>query len=53
MVLGTERYFFYQDWSTDNGTGKGFFADGTAAKTQVNEVNWPPWALMMGLSLHF
>jgi len=27
--------FDYLDWSTDNGTGKVFFADGTTAKTQL------------------
>ena len=45
--------FDYQDWSTDNGTGKVFFADGTTAKTQLNEVNWTSYTLMMGLSLRF
>ncbi|MGB5745910.1 MAG: hypothetical protein WBM69_02935 [Desulfobacterales bacterium] len=45
--------FDYQDWSTDNGTSKVFFADGTTAKTQLNEVNWTSYALMVGLSLRF
>ena len=45
--------FDYQDWSTDNGTSKVFFADGTTAKTKLNEVNWSSYALMMGLSLRF
>jgi len=45
--------FNYQDWSTDNGTSKVYFADGTTAKTQLNEVNWTSYAIMMGLSLPF
>jgi len=43
----------YQDWSTDDGTDKVFFADGTSVKTQLNEVNWTSWALSLGLSGHF
>jgi hypothetical protein len=45
--------FDYQDWSTDEGTDKVFFADGTTAKTQLNEVNWSSYALSLGLSLRF
>ena len=45
--------FDYQDWSTDNGTSKVFFADGTSAKTRLNEVNWTSYALSLGLSLRF
>ncbi len=43
----------YQDWSTDRGTNKVFFADGKTAETRLNEVNWTSYALMMGLSLRF
>lgn len=43
----------YQDWSMDDGTSKIFFANGTNAKTRLNEVNWTSHALMMGLSLRF
>ena len=45
--------FDYQDWSTDEGTDKVFFADGTTAITQLNEVNWTSYALGLGLSLRF
>jgi opacity protein-like surface antigen len=45
--------FDYQDWSTDPGTDKTFFADGTTAKTQLNEVNWQSYAIMAGASYRF
>lgn len=43
----------YQDWSMNDGTSTVFFADGTKAKTRLNEVNWKSHAFMMGLSLRF
>jgi hypothetical protein len=43
----------YQDWSTDDGTDKIFFADGTTSKTKLNEVNWTSYSLGLGLSLRF
>jgi Protochlamydia outer membrane protein len=43
----------YQDWSTDSGTDKVFFADGSTAKTRLNEVNWTSYALSLGISLRF
>lgn len=43
----------YQDWSTDDGTDKIFFADGTTAKTRLNEVNWTSYSLGLGLSVRF
>ncbi len=45
--------FDYQDWSTDPGTDKTFFADGTTAKTRLNEVNWESYAVMLGVSYRF
>jgi outer membrane protease len=45
--------FDYQDWSTDPGTDKTYFADGTTAKTQLNEVNWQSYAIMAGASYRF
>jgi hypothetical protein len=45
--------FDYQDWSTDNGTDKVFFADGATAKTRLNELNWTSYALSLGLSVRF
>jgi hypothetical protein len=45
--------FDYLDWSTDEGTSKIFFADGSNAKTRLNEVNWTSWSWMAGLSLRF
>ena len=55
IVGGTYPHFNfdYQDWSTDEGTDRVFFADGTIAKTQLNEVNWSSYALSLGLSLRF
>ena len=43
----------YQDWSTDGGTDKVFFPDGSTAKTKLNEVNWTSYALSLGVSLRF
>jgi len=43
----------YQDWSTDSGTDKIFFADGTTAKTRLNEVNWTSYSLGLGVSVRF
>ena len=45
--------FDYQDWSTDSGTDKIFFADGTTAKTRLNDVDWTSYSLGLGLSLRF
>lgn len=45
--------FDYQDWSTDSGTDKIFFADGTTAKTRLNEVNWTSYSLGLGLAVRF
>jgi len=45
--------FDYQDWSLDDGTDKVYFADGTIAKTRLNEVNWTSYSLGMGLSVRF
>ena len=43
----------YQDWSTDSGTDKVFFSDGSIAVTKLNEVNWTSYALSLGVSLRF
>jgi len=43
----------YQNWSTDSGTDKVFFSDGSTATTKLNEVNWTSYALSLGLSLRF
>jgi hypothetical protein len=45
--------FDYQDWSTDDGTDKVYFADGTTTKTNLNEVNWTSYSFGLGLSLRF
>ncbi len=45
--------FDYQNWSTDDGTDKVFYADGTTAKTRLNEVNWTSYAVGLGLSVRF
>jgi len=45
--------FDYQDWDTDSGTDKIFFANGKTAKTRLNEVNWTSYSLGLGLSIRF
>ena len=45
--------FDYQDWSTDSGTDKIFLADGSTAKTRLNEVNWSSYSLTLGVSIRF
>ena len=43
----------YQDWSTDDGTNKVFFANGTTAKTRLNEINWTSHTLSLGINYRF
>jgi hypothetical protein len=43
----------YQNWSAEDGTDKVFFADGTTAKTRLNEVNWTTFAAGLGLAMQF
>jgi hypothetical protein len=43
----------YQDWSTDSGTDKIFFANGNTTTTRLNEVNWTSYSLGMGVSIRF
>ena len=43
----------YQDWSTDNGTDKTFFSNGTTQKTQLNEVNWTSHTFSLGINYRF
>ena len=43
----------YQDWSTDSGTDKIFFANGQTAETRLNEVNWTSYSLGLGMSVRF
>jgi hypothetical protein len=45
--------FDYQKWSTDPGADRTFFANGTIAETQLNEVNWTSYAIMAGIEYHF
>lgn len=45
--------FDYQDWSTDSGTDKIFWADGTTSETRLNEVNWTSYSLGLGVSVRF
>jgi hypothetical protein len=45
--------FDYQDWDTDSGTDKIFFANGKTAKTRLNEVDWTSYSLGLGLSIRF
>lgn len=43
----------YQNWSTDPGTDRTFFSNGTIGETQLNEVNWASYAIMAGMEYHF
>ncbi|UCF93218.1 MAG: autotransporter domain-containing protein [Desulfobacterales bacterium] len=43
----------YQDWSTDDGVDKIFFADGTRGATRLNEVNWKSYAIGLGIGYRF
>jgi len=43
----------YQDWSTDPGLDRLFYADGTTADTRLNEVNWDSFAILLGLTYRF
>ena len=45
--------FDYQDWDTESGTDKVFFADGTTVKTRLNDVDWTSYSLGLGLSVRF
>jgi hypothetical protein len=45
--------FDYQDWSTDHGTDRTFFADGSVEETRLNEVNWKSYAIMVGAAYRF
>lgn len=41
----------YEDWSTDPGVDRVFFADGTQPTTRLNEVNWQSFAIYVGFDL--
>lgn len=43
----------YQNWRATDGTDKVYFADGTTAKTRLNEVNWSTYAIGLGLQVSF
>jgi hypothetical protein len=43
----------WQDWSTDAGTDRVFFSDGTIVDTRLNEVNWSSWSATLGVGLRF
>lgn len=43
----------YQDWSTDAGIDRIFFADGSVAEDRLNEVNWDSLAIMLGMTYRF
>jgi hypothetical protein len=45
--------FNYQKWSTDTGLDRLNYANGSIAKTRLNEVNWDSYALMLGLVYRF
>jgi len=41
----------YLNWSTDKGRDTVFRADGSRVKTQLNEVNWKSFSVMVGVTL--
>jgi len=43
----------YQDWTTDDGTDRTFFSDGTESSTRLNEVNWDSIAGELGVTFRF
>ncbi len=43
----------WQDWSTDPGIDRVFFADGSSVETRLNEVNWSSWSATLGVGLRF
>jgi hypothetical protein len=43
----------YQNWTTDPGTDRLYFSDGTTAETRLNEVNWVATAFMLGVTYRF
>jgi len=43
----------YQDWSTDPGLDRLFFADCSTTDTKLNGVNWDSFAIMLGLTYRF
>jgi hypothetical protein len=43
----------YQDWFTESGTSKIFFADGSTGRTRLNEVEWESFAASLGLVFSF
>lgn len=43
----------YQDWETDPGKDRVFFADGTTIDTRLNEVEWESFSLSVGVSCRF
>jgi hypothetical protein len=64
IIMAGYNYFFkpqlslnviykYQEWETDPGTDRIFFADGTQAVTRLNEVNWESSAFMVGITRRF
>lgn len=45
--------YTFQDWETDPGTHRTFWADGTYSKTRLNEVNWESQGVMLGVTYSF
>lgn len=45
--------FNYQNWFTDPGFDRLYYAGGSVAETRLNEVNWDSYALMLGLVYRF
>jgi hypothetical protein len=43
----------YQNWSTDPGTDRLYYADGAISDTRLNEVNWESYAILVGITYRF
>jgi hypothetical protein len=51
LSLGLTQHF--QFWTTEAGTDRTYFSDGTIAATQLNEVNWESTDLMLNATYRF
>ena len=43
----------FQDWSTDAGLDRLYYADGSVTDSRLNEVNWESYAILVGITYRF
>jgi len=51
--LGIGFMASYQDWTTDEGTDRTYFSDGSEITTDLNEVNWDSTAAELAVTFRF